>query len=262
MMKRKILLLLASTLAVNLLTACGYIKSLFPDKEKDYQYTTEIPALVLPPDLAKDDSLKLPIRPGLVASAPQTQQPEATAATPSVVEKPAVAETAPAAPVAAPSAPAAAAIADTTVTETSQPDATSPAAPAKREPIPVSIQKSAAGADVLRLNTGFETAWRAIDKALSRKSIEVTARNKAEKSFTLHYDPDEKALEDQSFWHETFFIFNSLNSNEQEFIVKLTDQGQQTEAMILDKEQKPTTDASASRLLNLLQDTIKSDFAK
>ncbi|PPD46289.1 MAG: hypothetical protein CTY16_09380 [Methylobacter sp.] len=257
-MKPKIILLLASTLAVNLLTACGYIKSLFPDKEKDYQYTTEIPALVLPPDLAKDDSLKLPIRPGPVASAPQTQQPEATAATPSVVEKPTEAEIVPA-PVAAPATPA---IADTTVTEAPQPDATNPAAPAKREPIPVSIQKSAAGADVLRLNTGFETAWRAIDKALSRKSIEVTARNKAEKSFTLHYDPDEKALEDQSFWHETFFIFNSLNSNEQEFIVKLTEQGQQTEAMILDKEQKPATDASASRLLNLLQDTIKSDFAK
>ncbi|MFZ2452030.1 MAG: outer membrane protein assembly factor BamC [Methylovulum miyakonense] len=259
-MKSKIVLLLASALAVNLLTACGYIKSLFPDKEKDYQYTTEIPALVLPPDLAKNDSLKLPIHPRPVASAPQTQ-PEAAAATPAVVEKPTEAETAPA-PVAAPSAPAAAAIADTTVTEAPQPDATNPATPAKREPISVAIQKSAAGADVLRLNTGFETAWRAIDKALSRKSIEVTARNKAEKSFTLHYDPDEKALEDQSFWHETFFIFNSLNSNEQEFIVKLTDQGQQTEAMILDKEQKPATDASASRLLNLLQDTIKSDFAK
>jgi len=33
------------------LPACSYIKSMFPDKEKDYQYTTEIPPLILPNDL-------------------------------------------------------------------------------------------------------------------------------------------------------------------------------------------------------------------
>ena len=44
--------LLAVAILPNL-TACGYIKSLFPDKEKDYQYTTEIPPLILPPDLGQ-----------------------------------------------------------------------------------------------------------------------------------------------------------------------------------------------------------------
>lgn len=241
-----------------MLTACGYVKSLFPDKEKDYQFTTEIPPLVLPADLAKDDSLKvLARRPEPAVSEPQTQ-PEIVAP---VADKPTVAEPAPSTASITP-VPTTPAIVDAPTPETSLPDTTSTATPVKREPIPVVIQKSAAGGDVLRLATGFETAWRAIDKALSRKSIEVTARNKAEKSFTLHYDPDEKALEDHSFWHETFFMFNSLNSNEQEFTVKLTEQGQQTEVMVLDKEQKPATDASASSLLNLLQDTIKSDFAK
>jgi len=33
------------------LSACSTIKSYFPDKEKDYQFTTEIPVLILPPDL-------------------------------------------------------------------------------------------------------------------------------------------------------------------------------------------------------------------
>ena len=37
-------------------TACSYIKSYFPDKEKDYQFTTEIPALQIPPDL-KDNAV-------------------------------------------------------------------------------------------------------------------------------------------------------------------------------------------------------------
>jgi outer membrane protein assembly factor BamC len=34
------------------LTGCSYIASLFPDKQKQYQYTTEIPALEVPPDLS------------------------------------------------------------------------------------------------------------------------------------------------------------------------------------------------------------------
>ncbi len=33
------------------LSSCGHIKGYFPDKEKDYQLTTEIPELIVPPDL-------------------------------------------------------------------------------------------------------------------------------------------------------------------------------------------------------------------
>ena len=33
------------------LSACGHIKGYFPDKEKDYQLTTEIPELIVPSDL-------------------------------------------------------------------------------------------------------------------------------------------------------------------------------------------------------------------
>lgn len=34
------------------LAGCSYIASLFPDKQKQYQYTSEIPALEVPPDLS------------------------------------------------------------------------------------------------------------------------------------------------------------------------------------------------------------------
>ncbi len=33
-------------------TGCSYVASLFPDKQKQYQYTTEIPPLEVPPDLS------------------------------------------------------------------------------------------------------------------------------------------------------------------------------------------------------------------
>jgi len=50
MMARTIAWLLVGIAVINI-TACSRIKSLFPDKEKDYQFTTEIPSLKLPPDL-------------------------------------------------------------------------------------------------------------------------------------------------------------------------------------------------------------------
>ncbi|MDD5273726.1 MAG: outer membrane protein assembly factor BamC [Methylovulum sp.] len=249
-MKPKIVLPLITFLALNLLTGCGYVKSLFPDKEKDYQYTTEIPALVLPPDLRKDDSLKLVTRPEQPVIA---EQPEATP-----LNVPAV-EQSMQAPTAAPIPPKEVepiAIDTPTATDTAG------STPPKHELIPVALVKSATGENILRLSVPFENAWRAIDKALSRKSIEVTDRNKAEQQFTLNYDPDEKALEDHSFWHETLFMFRGFQNNDQAFTVKLMANGEKTDVLVLDKEHKPATDASALSLLKLLQNTIQSDFAK
>lgn len=50
-MKLTILALLSSLLLLNL-SACSRIKSYFPDKERDYQLTTEIPPLAVPEDLS------------------------------------------------------------------------------------------------------------------------------------------------------------------------------------------------------------------
>ncbi len=41
--------------------ACSQIKSYFPDKEKDYQFTTEIPPLQLPPDLQDNAIVDKPL---------------------------------------------------------------------------------------------------------------------------------------------------------------------------------------------------------
>ncbi len=252
-MKPKIVLPLITFLALNLLTGCGYIKSLFPDKEKDYQYTTEIPALVLPPDLSKDDSLKLVTRPGQPVIA---EQPEATSLSAPAVEQPMQA------PIATTAAPIPPKEAEPIAVDALSATDTASSTPPRHELIPVALVKSATGEDILRLGIPFESAWRAIDKALSRKSIEVTDRNKAEQQFTLNYDPDEKALEDRSFWHETLFMFRGFQNNDQAFIVKLMGNGEKTDVLVLDKEHKPATDASALTLLKLLQSTIQSDFAK
>ena len=68
-------LLIASSTLINI-SGCSYVKSLFPDKEKDYQFTTEIPPLILPDDLKKSQIPGLtPSAPAITASDTSTEAP-------------------------------------------------------------------------------------------------------------------------------------------------------------------------------------------
>jgi outer membrane protein assembly factor BamC len=53
-------------------SGCSYVKSLFPDKERDYQFRGEIPELIIPDDLKpQNQASKIPGPPsGAVASVP------------------------------------------------------------------------------------------------------------------------------------------------------------------------------------------------
>lgn len=71
-------------------SACSTIKNWFPDKEKDYQYTVEIPPLNVPADLGKNDILGSHV----AASSPVAEEPAKVAApeAPVVNEQPVVEE--------------------------------------------------------------------------------------------------------------------------------------------------------------------------
>jgi outer membrane protein assembly factor BamC len=66
MKSNKGLLVIIAAGLVNL-TACSTIKSLFPDKEKDYQFTTEIKPLTLPPDISDNPIFKASDAPSALA---------------------------------------------------------------------------------------------------------------------------------------------------------------------------------------------------
>lgn len=244
------------------LSGCSYVKSLFPDKEKDYQYTTEIAPLKLPPDLGQTSLATTAVsdNPSTATSAPE--KPEPTTAP--VIESPSVVATEPTpeTPIATPSEPS------TTLTETaasSEPD-NKQYAPIKHEPIAVELIGDGAGNHRLRLRTDFDKAWRAIDKALSRKSLEVTDRNRQARLFRVQFDPDAKKLQDGSLLDEALFIFSGFQGNEKEYAVELIDSSTanqpQTDITLLDANRQPINDDAAQNLLKLIQKTIVSDFVK
>jgi outer membrane protein assembly factor BamC len=257
-MNSKIALILVSAAALVHLSACSTIKNMFPDKEKDYQFTTEIPPLEVPADIGKNADLTTP----LTAASPETasgNEPAAPPPEPPVVveeptregsaitplpDKPDIVDEPLAKGAAAPSPP-----------ESSEP-------PAPPSDIPAELVKSTTGTDQLHIGMPSDKAWRIVGKALSRKSVEVTHRNQEERVFTVQYDPDEKPVEDGSVWNELVFIFRGLQGNEKEYWLKLVDNNQETDVTVLDDQQHPVSNAGSLSLLKLLQETIKADFAK
>ncbi len=57
-MKFKLYRLSITLLIILNLSACSYVQGYFPDKQKDYQFTTEIPPLTIPEDLTKQSTKK------------------------------------------------------------------------------------------------------------------------------------------------------------------------------------------------------------
>jgi outer membrane protein assembly factor BamC len=214
------------------LSACSTIKSWFPDKEKDYQFTTEIPPLTVPPDLAGDSITAAPAA-GTANAASSDTANGATEAAPAETND------------ARPSAP---------------PAEEAPAI--ERKLIQVELVDSEQETKQLRIGAPSAIAWRMVGKALSRKAIEVTNRNQEEGLFHVQYDPNRKAVEDESFWDELNFVLSGFEVTEQEFVIKLVENNQQTSVIIMDKEQKPVAGGAGLSLLTLLHDTITADLAK
>ncbi len=212
-------------------TACSYIKTWFPDKEKDYQFTTEIPPLILPPDLAGDAIAKIP-------TATSDEKSDRTAAAPTADSV------------------------DEVPTYTPSNTSSEIASTAERKSIQIDIIDAEQGSKRLRIATPTATAWRLLGKALSRKSIEVTNRNQEEGIFQIQYSPTKQDVEDGSFWDEIIFAVKGFDVSEQAYVLKLVEANQQSEVILLDNEQKPVTDQAGFNLLKHLHDTIKADLAK
>jgi outer membrane protein assembly factor BamC len=244
-------------IATAVLAGCSYLQSFFPDKEKDYQYTTEIPMINYPAELRKNQT------PG---SASETSQPVANpeesetvtgtgdatpppvgnASSDSVTETVAAEEAATATP-------------ETYSTEVTPADESD-----ERDTVSsVEIIKYDDGESRLRLGAGYSKSWRVVNKGLSRNTIEVTERNHDQAQITVQYDPDEKKAQDESFMDEILFMFQGIDINDKEYVLKLEEHGQQTDVIVLNGEHLPLlNDDAALRLLKVLADTIKADLAK
>ncbi|MGR8953677.1 MAG: outer membrane protein assembly factor BamC [Gammaproteobacteria bacterium] len=280
--------LFAALLAVQL-PACSTIKGMFPDKEKDYQYTTEIPSLIVPSELTdnpafekadvvsaesdpigsdvegKDDEALAaqrpsaddagrPVEPSKYVGGARDSEPRPSGSDESEFET----QTAETVPVeqefkneAAPSGTDR--VDEYPTSEEEQDD--------RDDKISADLIVYDDGETRLRIGAVKATAWRMVGKALSRNSIEVIERNQEESSYHVHYNPDEQEFEDESIWDEIKFIFSGFESNDKEYVLKLIENNRQTDVAIINKSARPAMNRAGLRLLKLIQKTINTDQA-
>lgn len=231
---------------LSMLSACSTVKEAFPDKEKDYQFTKEIPKLTLPSDLAGGGGALTPPPSSGRKSATRSEE-SSTAVEDSDAELKASAE------------------AELKEAAKNAPSKDAPAEPEVAmippQSVTVELLESSSKIAYLRINTPFTQAWRMVSKGLSRKSIEVTERNQADKTITVQFDPDEKPIEDGSYANELNFILNGFQSGEKEYLLKLVETNKQTDVVIVDNEQKPVSTPEGLKLLKSLHQSIKANLA-
>jgi outer membrane protein assembly factor BamC len=219
---------LAGSVLVCSLSACSTIKSWFPDKERDYQFTSEIPELIVPEDLKHKNMASLS-RPAPASPAAETQT-SADAVTTEVHAAPIESSTTESKS----SAPT-----DQTATETQ------------------TAASIANGASSLQIDQAKVPATRLVGRALTRQKLEVTERNVDKGFFYVKFDPDAAKVSDDGFFDELNFMFGDDPSQEQEY--RITVHGlspQMSEVIIADNEGKLLSTPAANALLKLITEGI------
>lgn len=223
------LLLLGLPLIVG---GCSTIKSWFPDKERDYQFTTEIPELIVPDDL-KAGTLTM------VASRPQSPEPTPDAEVAESVALP----------------------------QEEQKQSTEEARPeletqnAQSHP---AVPIASAGVSTLQIDQPLKQAGRIVARAMSRQKLEIVERNLDKGYFYVRFDPEATTLvEEDSLLDEIKFLLGDDPSQELEYRVALHELNSQlTEVTVQNTEGKPLATKPANRLLQLITDAINQDVNK
>lgn len=250
------------------ISACTDMKKHFPDKEKDYQLTTEIPHLKVPSDLSEhaiqkpveekvlvDNRVKVPA-PALENS--QTPKLENDSevkdgekdSIENENENDKTAE-----------------IDDSSETSESDEENEAEADEEDEEeveepekPVYIELVKFSGGATRIRVEESFGRIWRLVGKAISRNSIEILERNQADRTYAIKYDADFEKVEDGSLWDEVVFIFGADPAKEKTYKIKVVENGALIEIIILDDKDKPLSKDAGLVLLKLLYQSIKQDL--
>lgn len=227
---KRSLRLIAGALLLSGLSACSTIKSLFPDKEKDYQFTSEIPALIIPDDLKNNSSASLPARPT------ERMQPEPDPVTGSRY---------------------ATAVEDA---ETTRSNLANNADENVVKPKPESVTSSTT-ASTLQIDQGKNAATRTVGKALTRQKLEVVERNIDKGYFYVKYDPKAEKVSDDSIWDEFNFFFGDDPSQEQEYRVTVQSlSAEMSEVTVQNSKGESLSNETANALLGLIAEGINNEI--
>lgn len=227
---RQILLLLSAT---TLMAGCSTISGWFPDKQKSYQYSTEIPPLEVPPELSSstiDGASGGARRPAWESPASADEQPDSSASGREATPPPG-AEMAPAS-------------ADRLKAE-------------KGHPAPV-LAESTQDVPLIEVQAPLDITWAEVNKALGRMKLEITDQNRPDGVYVVHYAQDQRPYEDRGFFGDVADMFGQGPGSTKEYRIKMSEKNSVTSIFVTDPDGKPQHDGPGLDLLKRLNETLQN----
>ena len=213
-----------------LLSACSAVQGWFPDKQKQYQYSADIPALEIPPELDSstiDGVPQKPPKPWSSASAEEDSRPELRATQ-------------------IPPGPK---------SEMSVESARAYKATSAHQP-PI-LAQSSDNSPLIEVQAPIDIAWAEVNKALGRLKLEVSDLNRSDATYFVHYGG--KPHEDKGFFGEVSQMFSQDDPDgSREYRVKLEQTGPVTSVQVLNPQGEPQREGPGLELLKKLHDAMQT----
>jgi uncharacterized lipoprotein len=204
------------------LSSCSYIASLFPDKQKQYRYSNELPDLEIPPDIGLPPpgaAERAEERGAERASARRDEGEETPRARPAPRKRP---------------APKSAANNST-------------------------LAQGQGEAPLIEVEEAFAEAWDDANRALGRLELEVVDQNRSDGLYYVYYGGDgKKPRQETGLWSDIKSVFASDESKAREYRVKLVEKGDFTHIYVLDSEGKAVVEGQGLELLQRLHEKLQT----
>jgi outer membrane protein assembly factor BamC len=212
------------------MTACSMIGGWFPDKQKQYRYSSELPELEIPPDLNA---------PGSDSDASSLSRRSQSAMGKYSADK---------------DTDDTSSQAKSTKADTSSQSKGKKHKPVKHNDSSVALAQNTENAALIEIQEPYDEAWNDVGRALGRLKIEISDQNRSDGAYYVYYGgvPPKKNGEDTSFWQDIGSVFSSDKDQAKEFRIKLEDKDNVTNVYVLDQDGKAISDGPGLELLKRL----------
>lgn len=205
------------------LSSCGFVASLFPDKQKQYRYSSELPDLEIPPDIG--------LPPPGVAERQEDAGAERTGAR-----------------------------RDRDAEAPARPRQASKKRPSPKTAASSSTLAQGQGeAPLIEVEEAFAEAWDDANRALGRLELEVVDQNRSDGIYYVYYGGDGKKPKSESgLWSDLKAVFSGDEAKAREYRVKLVEKGDYTHIYVLDADNKAVTAGQGLELLQRLHEKLQT----
>jgi outer membrane protein assembly factor BamC len=206
------------------LTGCSYITDLFPDKQKVYRYSSDIPPLEIPPDLTSS-TIK-----GVSSGGEGMRDASAQDSL------------------------------DSGQADASGAKSPAPAMPSRRTKAVVAIL--AQGDDdvpFVDVAAPFAETWNFVARSLGRMEIEVTEQSRSDRQYFVYFAGEKSGKSDDAGWWQSLTGGGDKAEHDEkaeQFHIKLEPKDDHTHIYVLDSANKPVLQGSGLQLLKKLRDTL------